>query len=112
MSEVIEKRSPEVGEPWFTNLESRWLKTAEAEERELYWAQHELALQGDMAFVRSRKPPHRIEVIYVARLKNPGQGEDPLVEILGRSRPMKENEFGGHFSKQIARAVARRKQQN
>jgi hypothetical protein len=99
-------------EPWFINQELRWLRAAEAEQLQLDVLQRELAPHRDLAYVGLSKRPDGIETIYVARWKNPRKGEDPLVKIYGRSRPMTKVELGEHLRQQIEEAIARRKRPN
>jgi hypothetical protein len=111
MSEVTEKRNPDVGEPWFTNLESRWLRAAEGRQLELETVRLMLAPHREvLVYERVREFGDRIETVYVARWRSAREGEEPLIDINGRNRPMTESELQKHFERQIEQAIAARKQ--
>jgi hypothetical protein len=106
MSETTVRGNPEVAEPWFTNLESRWLKAAEAEQLELETVQSMLVSRG-LVYVGRSKRPDRIETTYWLR-----DGEGRLIQINGRNRPMTKDELGEHLGQQTEEAITQRNQQN
>jgi hypothetical protein len=111
MPEVTAKRDPEVGGPWFTNLESRWQRMAVASQAEDETVRRVLASYRELSTdLQAREVGDRIERCYRLTWKNPMPGKDAPISIYGRSRPMTESELMEAVRGQIEQAIAEREQ--